>query len=86
MIRSVTVATFTVLSAYGILAQSTAMPPAFEVASIKPAAPDARGMTFGFPGGEFRARNYTLKECIGFAYNLTPGLISGGPSWIESDR
>ena len=43
-------------------------------------------MTFGFPGGEFRARNHTLKECIGFAYNLTPGLISGGPSWIASDR
>ncbi len=30
--------------------------------------------------------NHTVKECIGFAYNLSPQLVSGGPAWIGSER
>jgi len=43
-------------------------------------------MSFPRVGARFMANNHTLKECIGYAYNLTPGLISGGPAWIGSDR
>jgi uncharacterized protein (TIGR03435 family) len=32
------------------------------------------------------AKNFTLKELVGYAYSLTPRAISGGPAWIESDR
>ena len=59
----------------------------FEVSTVKPAAPDSSGMTFRFAGPHrFTANNHTVKECIGFAYNLTPALMPGGPPWIESER
>ena len=71
------------ISALGIRAQ----PPTFEVSTVKPAAPDSQGMTFRFAGPRrFTANNHTVKECIGFAYNLTPALMPGGPAWIETDR
>ena len=67
-----------------LFAQSDARP-AFEVASIKPAAPDARG-TFirGTPGGRMNLTNMSLKEMIGIAWRIQPFQISGGPSWLES--
>ena len=57
------------------------------MSTIKPASPDANGRSFRFIGARrFAASNHTLKECIGFAYNLTPALVSGGPAWADSDR
>ena len=65
----------------------TSAQPEFEVATIKPSSPDARGRFFTMPGvNRFEARNHTLKECVAFAYNVTPALIPGGASWIESER
>lgn len=56
----------------------------FEVASIKPAAPDARGMyTLPGPGGGISFTNMTLKELIAWAWRIQPFQISG-PSWIDS--
>jgi uncharacterized protein (TIGR03435 family) len=57
----------------------------FEVASIKPSAPDARGMfiTPG-PGGGVTITNMTLKEMIVLAWRVQPHQISGGPAWIDS--
>jgi uncharacterized protein (TIGR03435 family) len=59
--------------------------PQFEVASIKPAAPDARGMyiTRG-PGGGVSITNMTLKEMIVLGWRVQPFQISGGPSWLDS--
>jgi uncharacterized protein (TIGR03435 family) len=79
------------ISAGGVLAQSPAARPAFdafEVAAIKPAAPDAQGGRFiTMQGGHrFVVKNYTLKKLVGAAYNLTPSAISGGPAWVDSDR
>jgi uncharacterized protein (TIGR03435 family) len=34
----------------------------------------------------FYANNHTVKECIGFAYELPPGSIVGGPAWTAADR
>jgi uncharacterized protein (TIGR03435 family) len=64
----------------------------FEVATIKPFAPD-QGLSNAGPrwfrfidASHWTAHNQTLKECIAYAYNLPPELISGGPGWIDSDR
>src|ERR1035438_9136549 len=57
----------------------------FEVASIKPAAPDARGMFIRpGPGGGIRVTNMTLKELMVIAYRIQPFQISGGPAWLDS--
>ena len=62
---------------------------AFEVATIKPT-------TLDWPAGgrfmrmqtahQFVARNYTLRVILAAAYYLTPGAVSGGPAWVDSDR
>jgi uncharacterized protein (TIGR03435 family) len=57
----------------------------FEVASIKPAAPDARGMGVRTtPGGRVNITNMTLKEMIVLAYRIQPYQISGGPPWLAT--
>jgi uncharacterized protein (TIGR03435 family) len=61
--------------------------PAFEVASIKPAAPDQRGIAIR-PGanGGLNINNMPLKELITFAWRIQPYQIIGAPAWIESAR
>jgi uncharacterized protein (TIGR03435 family) len=60
----------------------------FEVATIKPAPPDAKAGRYITMQGtnRFVAKYYTLKLMIAAAYNLSPKVISGGPAWIESDH
>jgi uncharacterized protein (TIGR03435 family) len=61
--------------------------PQFEVASIKPAAPDARGMYFRTTaGGTLNISNMSLKEMIIFAWRIQPYQVSGGPPWLDSLR
>jgi uncharacterized protein (TIGR03435 family) len=61
--------------------------PQFEVASIKAAAPDQRGMFIRTaPGGRVNVANMPLKEMMVLAWHIQPFQISGGPSWIESVR
>lgn len=86
MSRVLAIATVVFLSSAGMLAQSPAARPAFEVSTIKPSLPDARGFSFQLRGSRFLAHNHTLRECIAYAYNLTPRLISVGPPWIDAER
>jgi uncharacterized protein (TIGR03435 family) len=66
------------------LAQTTAPP--FEVASIRPnRSGTAQGAVF-FQPGRFVARNATVKMLIAYAYSVKDFQISGGPSWIDSER
>jgi len=66
------------------LAQTDA-PLVFDVASIKAADPDARGMYVrSSPGGRFNVNNMTLKELIVFAWRVQPYQVAGGPSWLDS--
>jgi uncharacterized protein (TIGR03435 family) len=59
----------------------------FEVATIKPTPPDARGRYTRMEGGhQFVAKNCSIKYLVGAAYDLNPRMISGGPEWIESDH
>jgi uncharacterized protein (TIGR03435 family) len=62
--------------------------PAFEVATIKPTALDAKAGRYITMQGtnRFVAKYYTLKLLIAAAYNLSPKVISGGPGWSESDH
>jgi uncharacterized protein (TIGR03435 family) len=68
------------------LAQSDAQP-AFEVASIKPAAPGQRGTHIqNAPGGRLNINNMSLKEMIVMAWRVQPFQVSGGPAWLDSVR
>src|SRR5215471_8969592 len=58
---------------------------AFDVASIKPARPEARGYSIRPFPGRLSAENVTLKLLIAEAYHTHDFQISG-PKWIDSDR
>ena len=62
--------------------------PAFEVASIKPAAPMEQGkMRIGFGGdaGRIVYTNVSLKDVIATAYRVKPFQVSG-PGWLDTER
>lgn len=64
-------------------------PPAFEVATIKRAAPDAQGPFIRPSPGRLSITNMTLLQMIRFAYGegMASTLeITGGPGWINQDR
>jgi uncharacterized protein (TIGR03435 family) len=72
-------------------AQSPATPAgnaAFEVASVKPnKSSDPGVMELDIlPSGVFTARNVPLRQLILLAYGIRGTQLSGGPSWIGSDR
>jgi bla regulator protein blaR1 len=59
----------------------------FEVASVKPNKSGiAKVMIQTQPGGRFTAENVTLRSLILFAYRLQQPQLTGGPSWLDSDR
>jgi uncharacterized protein (TIGR03435 family) len=65
------------------------LPPAvFEVATVKPSAPDARG--FGrINGNQVNAQGLPLKFLVTFAWDLNPNSnddIVGAPSWMNDDK
>jgi uncharacterized protein (TIGR03435 family) len=58
--------------------------PAFEVASIKPAA-DTPGTSFFFDRGKVEVKKGTVRGIIEMAYEVRDFQISGGPAWLNSD-
>jgi len=82
--RKVTLMAFTAVAA--ALAQERA-PAEFEVASVRQNRLDDRIVTVNVgPGGRFAARGYTLVLLIQRAYRVMDWNVTGGPSWIRSDR
>jgi uncharacterized protein (TIGR03435 family) len=73
-------------------AASFAQTPAFEVASVKPSAPDTpRGGGFGMsPSGLFQVQGLSLAELIQAAYSggrpFYRFQLTGGPDWLDSAR
>lgn len=64
-----------------------AQQPAFEVASIKPASPEARGMSLNRDaGGGIGGTNLNIRTLIILAYHIQDFQLSGGPPWIRTDR
>jgi len=74
-------------------AQTPAPSSTFEVASVKPAAPQGNGrMMIGMRGGpgtndpgRYTTTNTSLKMLLGNAYDLKDFQISG-PSWMDGER
>jgi uncharacterized protein (TIGR03435 family) len=60
--------------------------PAFEVATIKPGSPDARGFGMRISGRRFSTIHASLSDLVAFAYGLHPRQITGGPAWLETEK
>jgi bla regulator protein blaR1 len=60
--------------------------PVFEVATIKPARPDAQGFGYRVQGRQFSTINTTLGDLITFAYGIHAKQIVGAPSWVDSEK
>jgi uncharacterized protein (TIGR03435 family) len=63
--------------------------PSFEVATIKPSNPatPGRALNVGRGGGNaFTTLNMPLFDLIKFAYGIHGRQVTGGPSWIESEK
>jgi bla regulator protein BlaR1 len=68
-------------------AQATGAPVAdFEVTNFKANHTGDQLSRMGFAFGGFIDTNATVKSLIEFAYNVKDYQISGGPSWIDSER
>jgi Protein of unknown function (DUF3738) len=60
--------------------------PSFEVASIRPGSPgDGQSAIYFRPGG-FIVENATARKLMAYAYNVKDFKISGGPSWLDSEK
>jgi uncharacterized protein (TIGR03435 family) len=59
--------------------------PSFEVATIKPSAPNQPGKGFGFRGDRFNTRNTNLNDLLMFAYRLHVKQIIDAPPWFGTD-
>lgn len=58
----------------------------FDVATIKPSIPDRPGKLFTVKGRQVLTINTTTYDLLTFAYDLHARQITGGPSWLESER
>lgn len=75
-------------AACAAVAQTAAPPPAFEVASIKPAEPQTMGrmmIRMGGDPGRVDYQNVSLKDVLARAYDLKRYQISG-PVWLDTER
>jgi uncharacterized protein (TIGR03435 family) len=62
-------------------------PPAFEVATVKPAADGSHAIgMFTYPGGRVVISEETLENILCEVYGFEPYQISGGPDWVRSQR
>ena len=59
----------------------------FEAATVKPNQSGQRGSSLPPPiGGRFTATNVSLKDLILYAYHVQDFQLSGGPSWMDSQK
>lgn len=58
--------------------------PSFEVATIRPGAPDEHARSIGWDGRHFTARYTTISQMVQFAYNLQEKQIVDAPAWIDT--
>jgi hypothetical protein len=68
------------------LAQSTIKAPAFDVASVRPNVTGLNGGSLNRSGGKITVENFSLRECIAFAYGIATGRdyeLSGGADVVE---
>jgi uncharacterized protein (TIGR03435 family) len=58
--------------------------PSFEVATIKPSAPEEHGRAIGWEGRHFTARYTTISQMVQFAYNLQEKQVVDAPAWFDT--
>jgi uncharacterized protein (TIGR03435 family) len=69
----------------GVQAQSVAVAgPSFEVATIRPSAPEEHARGLGWEGRHFTARYTTISQMVQFAYNLQVKQVVNAPGWLDS--
>jgi len=76
------------LTAGVVFSQTVAAPPAFEVASVKPAPPPSEGkfmVQMGGDPGMVDYKNVSLKTLIARAHEMKDYQVSG-PDWLDSAR
>jgi uncharacterized protein (TIGR03435 family) len=67
--------------------QSETPAPTFEVADVKVNKSSEVRMAVDMQGGgRLTMRNVTMKVMIVMAYHARPDAVTGGPSWLDSDR
>src|SRR5438876_413095 len=68
--------------------QTAEKPTTFEIADVHASTPSALAqVSGGVPrGGRYELRNATMVDLITKAYNVTDDKVSGGPTWLASDR
>jgi uncharacterized protein (TIGR03435 family) len=71
--------------AFGQAPSQATPPPAFEVATVKPAAPNQPGSGMNFGRGMAKLNNVTLRQAILYAFSLRDYQLSGGPKWASSE-
>lgn len=60
--------------------------PSFEVATVKPSAPDEQGKGFRWDGARFSTVNTTLVDLIKFSYGVQEKQVLDGPAWMSTDK
>jgi uncharacterized protein (TIGR03435 family) len=74
-------------NAPGLDKASLAPPPVeFEVAVLKPSAPDAKGENLGFNASELNITNVPLQDLITWIWNVDDQMLAGAPKWLNQDR
>ena len=86
MLRGTLCAGVVILTSIRVFGQSPASLPTFEAASVKPNKSGDRNVSIRRSPGRFTTTNTTLKMLITFAYDIRGHQLSGGPSWLDSDR
>lgn len=68
------------------LSQTQVTGPRFDVVSIRPSPPDARGGGFNLSPGRLNGKNVNLNELVRFAYDLHGYQVSGDTAWMDTDH
>jgi len=84
--KMIKIAAGVLLASCAALLGQTAPAQTFEVVSVKPADPNARGGRIGFPNGTFTATNIQARNLITLAYDIPSFQLAGGPSWVGDQR
>src|SRR4051794_21316216 len=86
IMRTITGAVLIFYAAYAAFSQSA--PPAFDVASVKPAPPSPDHnlrVMMGGDAGRLNFSNVTLRNLMTRAYSIKDPQIAG-PDWLKSER
>jgi uncharacterized protein (TIGR03435 family) len=68
----------------GVQAQTAVPGTSFEVATIRPSAPEEHARSLGWEGRRFTARDTTISQMVQFAYNLQAKQVVNAPGWLDS--